>query len=307
MTIQQPPGATAPAPLPPAKRSRWRGPALVVVGIAAGVGLVFGIGALTGGDGSAATTPLGRASPAPGDAPLLDPDRLADVTGERVRADSPDEAVTQFLAAEQAGDRATSFAYLADSVRVDYGSVAAWGADHPDALAPVEDFTVEGEPVQTSRGTEVTTDTRYASSLDSIAGLVPARATTTWVAVQEDGGWAVDLSSTTQKPIYPASEDAAVAAQAWVDGQQRCADPVAFTGGVRGRSDLVTAICGASGSFEVGEVARLDQVDAPPLQNSFGADLIGWARVVPISGPVPVRLVLAPVDDAWVVIWALAP
>lgn len=305
MTVGQAPGQTTPGP--DVRRSRWRGPALVVVGVAAGVGLVFGIGALTGGDGPQTAAPLGRPSAAPGDAPLLDPDRLAAVTGERQRADTPDAAVTAFLAAEKAGDRATSFAYLADSVRVDYGSVAAWGADHPDALPPVTDFTVEGQPAPTSRGTEVVTDTRYTPSLDGIAGLVPGRATTTWVAVQEDGGWAVDLAATTQKAVYPASEDAGPAAKAWVDGQQRCEDPSAFTGGVRGRPELVQAICGSTGTFTTGEVTRLSQVDAPPLQNAFGADLIEWARVVPVSGPVPARLVLAPVGDTWVVLWVLAP
>ncbi len=295
------------APTTKPRRARWRGPALVVAGVAVGVGLVFGISALTGGDGDPAAAQFGRPSPAPGDAPLLDPNKLAAVKGERLRADSPTDAITKFLDAEKSDDRAKSFAYLSDSVRVDYGSVAAWAADHPDALAPVKAFTVQGQPTAASRGTEVTTDTRYVSSLDGVAGLVPARAKTTWIAVQEDGGWAVDLSATTQDPIYPDDARAAPAAQAWVDGQQKCADPPAYSGGVRGRSDLVAAICGASGSFSVGKVSRIDQVDAPPLQNSFGADLISWARVVPIDGPVPARLVLAPVDDQWVVLWVLAP
>jgi hypothetical protein len=121
--------------------SALRSAALVLGGIAVGVGAVVGANALTGDDGP---TRLGRPALAEGAAPLLDPERLAEVEGPRTRSGSAREAVEAFLAAERAGDHTTSFAHLADSVRVEYGSAQAWAADHPDVLPPVVDFTVEG-------------------------------------------------------------------------------------------------------------------------------------------------------------------
>jgi hypothetical protein len=44
-----------------------------------------------------------------------------------------------------------------------------------------------------------------------------------------------------------------------------------------------------------------------PLQNSFGADVVSWARTVTVEGAVPLRAVVAPVDDRWLVIGLLGP
>jgi hypothetical protein len=55
------------------------------------------------------------------------------------------------------------------------------------------------------------------------------------------------------------------------------------------------------------DVRPLAQVDAAPLQTSFGADVVTWARTVQVDGPVPLRAVLAPLDDAWTVVGVLAP
>jgi hypothetical protein len=55
------------------------------------------------------------------------------------------------------------------------------------------------------------------------------------------------------------------------------------------------------------DVRPLAQADAPPLQTSFGADVVTWARTVQVDGPVPLRAVLAPVDDTWTVVGVLGP
>jgi hypothetical protein len=51
----------------------------------------------------------------------------------------------------------------------------------------------------------------------------------------------------------------------------------------------------------------LSQLDAPPLQSSFGAEVVSWGRAVTVEGAVPLRAVVAPVDDRWLVVGVLAP
>lgn len=282
---------------------RVRSAALLVGGIAVGLALALGAGQVLGG--SDTPQPLGRSSSVDAST-LLDPSRVAEVDGERVRAGSPREAVERLLDAEKAGDFEASFALLADAVRVDYGSSAAWAADHPDAVPPVLGFEVLQESGGGGRATVVTL-TRYRSSLDPVAGLVPARAQTSWTTVEEDGGWAVDVSATTQEILLPADDGALPAVQAWAEQLQRCPGGTADTQGLRGGASLAAQLCGSTGPVRAMSVEPLNQLDATSLQNSYGADVVGWARTVALDGPVPLRAVVAPVDDTWTVVGVLAP
>jgi hypothetical protein len=283
--------------------ARLRSAALVVGGIAVGVAVAVGGSSLASRDDG--PTAFGRAASSEADQPLLDRDRALQADGPRTRAGSPQEAVEAFLTAERARDHEASFGYLADPVRAEYGSAASWAADHPEALPPVLGFELDGAPTGGGGRAEVTTLTRYRSSLDAVAGLVPARARTSWVVVEEEGGWAVDASATTQDVLFPPEDQAVEAARAWADEAQRCAPGV--TSGLRGRLDLAEQLCGASGTSRALAVQPLTQLDAPPLQTSYGADVVSWARVVGLEGPVPLRAVLAPVDDAWRVVGVLPP
>ena len=163
-------------------RSSARSLGLVVGGVALGLAVALGASAWTG-SGDEAPTTFGRAAGESG--VLADPDAVAEVKGPRERADSPEAAVQRFLEAEQSGDFDTSFAYLADSVRVEYSTAQAWQADHPDALAPVTGFELDGEVTGGDGQAEVRTVTSYRSGLDPVVGLTPARARTTWLAVEE--------------------------------------------------------------------------------------------------------------------------
>lgn len=287
-------------------RSSLRSLVLVVGGIGAGLAIALGVSTLTGSD-EAERTSFGRE--ATGDtSSLLDADRLAEVEGPRERASSPQEAVQQFLGAEQAADYERSFALLADAARVEYGSAAAWRADHPDAIPPITGYRLDGEPTGGDGRAEVPVVTSYRSTLDPVVGLVPARAKTRWVAVQEDGGWAVDVLATTQQPVLPPDDDAVAAVQQWAQERQRCGTPdQQFAGGLRGQRSLADALCDSSGGVRASGVTPLSQVDAQDFQSSFGADVVSWARTVAVDGPVPLRAVVAPVDDRWLVIGVLPP
>lgn len=283
--------------------ARLRSAGLVMGGIAVGVAVAVGASSLAARD--TGPTSLGRSAPAEGDAPLFNRDAALQADGPRTRTETPQQAVEQFLAAEQERDHDVSFGYLADPVRVEYGSPAAWAADHPEALAPVLGFELDGEPTGGGGRAEVTTLTRYRSSLDAVAGLVPARARTSWVAVEEEGGWAVDASATTQEVLFPPEDSARQAVQTWADAAQRC-EPAA-TSGLRGRSELAEQLCGSTGASTAVTVKPLAQLDAPPLQNSYGAEVVSWARTVQVDGPVPLRAVVAPLEDSWRVVGVLAP
>ena len=282
---------------------RLRTLGLLLGGIAVGVGVSVGASTLSSEDQR--PTSFGRPAGAEGDRPLLDRDAALTATGPRTRAESPQAAVEAFLAAERDQDYTTSYAYLADPVRAEYGSPASWAADHPDALPPVLGFEVTGETTGGGGRAEVPTLTRYRSSLDAVTGLVAARARTTWVVVEEDGGWAVDAEATTQEPVLPPDADAVGAVQAWAAQAQRCAPEA--TRGLRGSDELALQLCGASGTVTATGVRALDQIDAPPLQTSYGADVVSWARTVAVDGPVPLRAVVAPLDDAWRVVGVLPP
>jgi hypothetical protein len=168
-------------------------------------------------------------------------------------------------------------------------------------------FDVEAaDPGDAGARATVTTLTRYRSGLDAVTGLVPAPRRTSWVAVREADGWAVDVATTTQTSLLPPDADAVPAARAWAADRQACA-PGTPAGSLRGRTDLVQALCGSQGEVTARDVRPLPQVDAAPLQTSFGADVVSWARTVQVDGPVPLRAVLAPVDDAWTVVGVLPP
>jgi hypothetical protein len=281
---------------------RWRGAALVVGGVALGVGLAVGIPALSASDGGSGPTGLGRSASLDPDA-LLNAEREVDVAGERLRARTAREAVELFLTAEQQGDRAQSFALLSDPVRQDYGSAAAWQAD-PDAVPTVLGYEVEEEAPATGGAAVVVTVTRYRSSLDSVAGLVPARARTRWAAVQEDGGWAVDLDATTQEPLLPDEAGLLPAVRAFVEEQQACPEP---DPALRGDTAVAAQLCGAAGDPALGPAGPLTPLDVGALQASFGGDVGVWGRVVEVTAPVALRAVLAPLDDSWQVVAVLAP
>ena len=280
---------------------RWRGAALLAGGVALGVALAVGLPAVTADDGTPATA-LGRSASLDPDA-LLDADRQVDVAGERLRARTAQEAVELFLTAERNGDRAQSFALLSDPVRQDYGSAAAWQAD-PDAVPRVLGHEVEEEVPGPGGASVVVTLTRYRSTLDSVAGLVPARARTRWAAVQEDGGWAVDLDATTQEPLLPDEAGLAPAVRAFVEEQRGCPAP---DPALRGDTAVAAQLCGADGEPSLGGAGPLSALETGALQASFGGDVGVWGRVVEVQAPVALRAVLAPLDDTWRVVAVLAP
>ena len=292
---------------------RWRGVALVLAGLGLGAGLTVGLPALADAwaerDGSTGS-PLPPLSTDGVEEALQEGNGAA--AGDRRRSDTPGAAVEAFLAAERDRDYAGSFAWLSDPARSTYGSAPGWVASHADELPVVTGFTVGEAPVEASGRVRVESDVQFEPGLDPVVGLTPGRARVTWTAVEEAGGWAVEMDSAELVPVLPDPSGAATAARSWVDARRSCPEegqpvPGENADGVRGELRHAAALCGATGPTEVGAPAPLDVLDAQPFLTAYGEGAAQWAQVVPVTAPVPQRLVLAPLDEAWQVVGVLGP
>lgn len=280
------------------RSSRRRDALIVVVALLVGMGGVAGYGALTGSD-DADTSAIIEGDLGAEPMPLAEP---GGEVAAGTPAASPTDAVGQFLAAEASGDFAASYSVLTEDQRSQYGSAAAWTNAHADFL-PVTGYEIVGE-----RGDRVSTEVEYRSSLDEVVGLVPARASVEWVVVQEPGGWLVDFDASSVEPLYPDDADAPAAVSEWAQAHQECSEPEQYDGALVATADLRRAaetLCDSTARIATGDAEALDEFDASPFVSAFGTDAISWARAVPLRGPAELTVVVAPVDDRWLVVGLL--
>lgn len=298
----------------PAERAgRGRRLAVTVLVAAAGIGVgVLATNALTGDDDSASTDRSESAAtsvvPSPPEDPEPPVDGAAD-PGPGAAATSAEAAVTGFLDAEQAGDLATSYTFLSPADRADFASPAGWESVHADLLAPVVGYTIETVDA-TASPAEVIALVEFEPTLDQVVGLVPGRARATWTAdVDSDGRWGVVLSESTIEALHPSDAGVVPVAQAWAAARADCVEnpPEQFVP-LLGVSDPADALCD-SPPPDVGAPGPLPEIDAASFLTAFGEGRFGpattWARVVDVDGPVPLRAVLAPLGETWIVVGVL--
>lgn len=279
---------------------RFRNVAIVAVGLAVGLAIPA-VGERIGDDTSRIPAPQARtvslaasneSEPVTTDGPPGQP------------APTPRQAVEKFLSAEAAEQFDQSYRFLAHSNRVEYGSDGDWTAAHADFF-PVERSTTR-QVAKEGDTTVVTTEVRFRSSLDEVLGLVPARAKVRWPVVSEDGGWLVDFDAAVIEPLFPPETDVRGTAQRWLRDRQACqpANEYEYEGGLVG-SGTVNAeqLCGAPTAELAESLHSLDPIEGAVFVSAFGD--ASWARAVDVRGEVPLTLVLAPVDDRWLVIGAL--
>jgi hypothetical protein len=258
---------------------------------------VFAAAACSRGGAAAGTSPtttVPPAKPAPG-AP------------QSAAQPSLREAINILLTAEEHGDHGASFVVLSDESRSTYRDVARWKARR-DEVPDVTGFKVIGAG-KTANSLDVMVD--HAPALDPYRGLSPARDHETWVGRREHGGWLVDADPST-KPVLPADNAVAPAALAWVKAASSCQQAAI------GRLQAVDPLLGIgnAGHQLCGQHASLTSSapsSVPPgdmtqqLVAQYGADALGWARVVTLSGaPSPIQVLLAPIGDGWQVIGVYA-
>jgi hypothetical protein len=271
-------------------------------------GLVIALAACSsGGDDQGAdatgvgTTPMTAAASAPTASPTPATPTTSAALPLDARPTTARGAVEAFLVAQVRGDAEASRALLSAPLRQAY-SANEWvhaQADLPRYLG----FTVTSEqPRVDGSGTEVLVDATLRSQLDEIVGLVPAHARVTWTAVPEGAEWRVDLSRSRLDPVLPPDADASAAVAQWVQERQGCQTPTEY-GSLVGAPALADALCGAEGDVRTDDARPLDQLaDATPVLNAFGPDASTWARVVGVEAPARLDVVVAPVDDRWLVV-----
>lgn len=228
----------------------------------------------------------------------------SDVEPPGPAAATPVDAVERFLSAEVRADYATSYGFLSAADRAELGSRSEWEAAHGQIATPT------GLTLGTTRRdgvrAEVEAELTFEPALDETRGLVPARASAVWIAIGEDGGWRVARSESRLSPQYPDATGAVSSAQVWAQARVACRTDAEYEGGLVGSNGQVTALCNATGPVTTGGVTNLEPgVGVEPFLAAFGPDVLSWARVVPVTSPVPVSVVLAPVGDRWVVVGAL--
>lgn len=290
-------------------RSSWLRDAAIVIG-----GLLIGLALPLSGriidgirdDDRGAAPPAASSIDTDGAASAQATDELVGADVEPTPAGTPVDAVRLLLEAEISGDHGRSFGLLAESNRASYGSVAAWRAAHADFF-PVVAFEVTGER---SAGdvVEVVTDVSFRSSIDEVVGLVPARAEMVWPVVDERGGWLVDFDGAEVTPRFPPDADALRAVHDWASTRQACERATEYSAGLVGVGSFADRLCGSQGRIVVGStVESLDPADAAPFVSAFGPDAETWARTVSLRGPVPLIVVVVPVDDRWLVVGVVEP
>lgn len=280
------------------RSSRRRDALIIVVALLVGMGAVAGFGALTRADGTATASTI-DADVSTDPVPIPDPDAPV-LAG--TPAGSPTEAVEQFLTAEAAGDFETSYTLLTASQRSQYGSAASWASAHADFLP------VTGHEILDAGDDRVTAEVEYRSGLDEVVGLVPARARVEWVVVQESGGWLVDFDAAALEPLHPDDATAPDAVAEWAQAHQDCTEPEQYEGALVATGDLVRAIeslCDSRAAITTGDATVLDEFDASAFVSAFGTDALSWARAIELRGPVELTVVVAPVEDRWLVVGLL--
>lgn len=283
------------------RSSRRRDALIIVIALLVGMGGVAGFGALTGSDDTdTSSATIGSDVDAEFDpAPL--PETDGDIT-PGTPAGSPTEAVEQFLAAEVDADFDASYSMLTRAQRSEYGSAAAWTNAHADFL-PITAYEI----VDTVDD-RITAAVEYRSSLDEVIGLVPARGRVEWVVAQEAGGWLVDFDATSAEALYPEDAEASDAVAQWARSHQQCNTPEQYEGALVATADLRRAaesLCDTTATITAGDAGALDEFDGSPFVSAFGTDALSWARAVDVRGPVELTVVVAPVDDRWLVVGLL--
>jgi hypothetical protein len=220
-------------------------------------------------------------------------------------AATPEGVVAAFLEAERAGDFAASFALLSQDERA-ASSVTAWTAGHAD-LPEILDFELGGSSRPAGDRSEVTVRAKLRPHLDEVVGLVPGSADLTLATVEEGGEWRVLFSESRREARYLDDVTAARDARAWVERRAACSPADEYSGGLlgAGAATLAGQLCEAEGSVAVGTPRPLaDSPEADPYVAAFGPEALEWARVVPVSSPARLDVVVAPVGEVWLVIGA---
>lgn len=283
--------------------SAMRYAVVAAVFCALGVGAALAFSAVSGrGPTTRPAAPVAAADvPAVAAAPVVN----TPIDAPAGAATTPEAAVAQFLAAEQRGDFAASYARLTPDNRETLGTPARWIGAHAD-IPPVTGWN--RDVVEPGDGTaRVVGTVGLQPGLDEVAGLTPGSALATWEVVADGDEWFVDFEASSLEPRYAADDAADEAVLQWLAARQRCETAQEYDNGLLGRDAVAESLCGVDGDPRVGTARPLETAELDVLLPPFGADAGSWARAVDVTAPVPLRALVAPVGDDWLVVGVLEP
>lgn len=219
--------------------------------------------------------------------------------------DDPAHALTAFLDAHRRGDVQRSYALLVADDHEQFPSLARWQAAR-HAMAEVTSFGAFEQEGRSDMSVTFHVDLALRARLDEIAGVVPARATGTFVVRRVgEGDWRIAFSESSLTPHYPNDSGAREAVIAWADARRRCERGAEWEGGLLGvaAEEHAESLCATGDPVSVGQPVPLDRVSgAEPVLGAFGPEASIWARVVPLSGPIDLDVITAPLGEEWVVV-----
>ena len=226
----------------------------------------------------------------------------------QVRADTPAAAVTSFVNAAMTGDLDTAWSLVgtADQARLGYKQRIAEQAYASGWKGFSATSTVGDSVVGTL------TQTPKVSDID---GVIAAEGNLRVQTIKEGSDYRVLWSRKSIVQVYPelnAAQDRAVssAVTEWTRSRQACdAMPTReFSSGLVGVVGLAAKLCHTTGGPALGDVSDLEALDEPqPIIEAFGGTALQWARVVSVSAPVPMDVVVAPLGTEWIVVAVARP
>ncbi len=264
--------------------------------VVAGVVLALVAGGCSGDDDSAAdssttTTAAGPSttdgpttSTAPGTGPTPQPTLRAAVEG--------------LLGAEVDNNPDASYRFLGPEARDQYRDLAEWTRRRTE-LPPTTGFEITDAQEDT-----VVAEVTHPPGLDPFIGLSPARERQTFSGVEVDSGWLVATEPEVEF-LLPPDDEAKPVVEEWGAAVQDCDEAAGAeleaVDEVFGASVGASELCGSSGEVTTGNVTELlAGPQATDLIAQYSTDILAWARVVEVTGPVtPFSVVVAPIGDDW--------
>ncbi len=209
-------------------------------------------------------------------------------------------ALRELLADEQKNDHAASFALVLHGVGQPYMTMSQWRRRRAE-LPAITAFSVKAG----GDGVAIAT-VEHQPGLEPFRGLSAARERQVWKASNVRGGWLLHAEPDTRL-LLPPDSGSKVAALAWARAVQKCDQSAAEK--LQGVSTLFGTItesvrlCKNTGDVTVGEPVALSSGPlSADIVAQYTTDALLWARVVPVTAPVQLRVILAPIGNDWKVI-----
>ncbi len=217
-------------------------------------------------------------------------------------------AVTTFLDAQIASDQTTAYSTLSSQDQNTYQTAAMWRELRQGVLPDVVNYTAGEVSFSTATTATVAVQLGLRPALDETIGLVPASAKASIHAVFERDSWRVAMHRSEVAFVYLSDASLSDAAQTWVRARQACKVDQQWRSTMYGEGAEfhAKALCKRRGNIEVSTPQALsDRSDTEAFIAAFGPKVGLWARVVSVGAPAEFDLVLAPVDQQWLVVGVL--